>query len=107
MAERRIRVGRDTIVFDETSPVQKKRGKFSLVFTGRSLKTDGKVLVKRLRENAVSSFSPEKYDVLGRLRHPALQRVVGVAREPEAVFAVMRYTEGEDLLHTDPEAREG
>jgi serine/threonine-protein kinase len=98
MAEKRIETANDVVLFDDAQPLRKTRGKFSAVYRGRSLKTDGEVLVKRLHGlSDVADPSLRKYERLTQLRHPALQRVSGVAQKEGGVYVVMQYREGEDL----------
>jgi len=98
MNGKRLETGNDVILFDPQSPLLEKRGKFSVVYLGRSLKTDGKVLVKRLRQGSGEDrHLLRKYELLTTIRHPALQRVTGAVAEGEELYVVMRYTEGEDV----------
>ena len=98
MAEKRIETANDVVLFDDAQPLRKTRGKFSDVYSGRSLKTDSRVLVKRLHGiTDAEDPSLRKYERLAQLRHPALQRVTGVAQKEGAIYVVMHYREGEDL----------
>ncbi len=92
---KRLVTGRDVILFDPQTPLQEKRGKFSVVYWGRSLRTDREVLVKKLRDAGEEALA--RYEALALLRHPALQRVTGTATDGGDRYVVMHYTEGEDL----------
>ncbi len=92
---KRLVTGGDVILFDPQAPLQQQRGKFSVVYQGRSLRDDRKVLVKKLRSAGDADLS--RYGALATLRHPALQRVIGTAADGGNRYVVMRYTEGEDL----------
>ena len=92
---KRLVTGGDVILFDPQTPLQQQRGKFSVVYQGRSLRDDRKVLVKKLRNAGEADLS--RYEALATLRHPALQRVIGTAADGVDRYVVMRYSEGEDL----------
>ncbi len=98
MSKMKLYAGEEVVLFDTDQPLQKHRGKYSIVYRGHSLKTGEEVLVKRLRGiTSLQDPSLKKYELLVRLRHPALQKVTGVGRGEKAVYVVMGYTEGTDL----------
>ncbi len=94
MAKVRLSAGREEVLFDDSAPLQGGTGKFSVAFRGVSLRTGEAVLVKHLRREPSGG---DRYERLSALRHPALQRVVGLARHAGEPFLVMEYREGEDL----------
>ncbi len=104
---KRLVTGRDVILFDPHTPLQQQRGKFSVVYQGRSLRDGRTVLVKKLRHAGDADLS--RYRALARMRHPALQRVIGTAADGGDRYVVMRFSEGEDLksyLHSKGRLRE-
>ncbi len=96
MGKIRLRVGQEVVLFDPGVPLEGGAGKFSVAYLGTSLSTGGHVLVKRLLR-AHGEEEASRYERLSRLRHPALQRMVGLAQAYGATYLVMAYREGTDL----------
>ncbi len=98
MSLTRLNIGKTAVLFDDKQPVREKSGKFSLVFTGVLELSGTKVLVKKLRGyHSTEEEGLSKYVRIGKVRHPALQKIYGITYQDGDVYLVSRFVEGTDL----------